>query len=134
MSLFRYGFSWFLFDFAVVFRQWGFEKLLFRDSRSGIRRDRKYAIQAKNAYATGVHMSENVVGGALHKTEAKIRYYHYHNSITVPGEVCRKLIPMSAKKNITWYDERPFVYDDNMKKLTATIKEFERNTIGTVTL
>ena len=54
-------------------RQWGFEKLLFRDSITGIRRDRKYAIQAKNAYATGVHMSENVIGKTLHKTETKIR-------------------------------------------------------------
>lgn len=111
-------------------RQWGFEKLLFRDSRSNIRRDRKYAIQAKNAYATGVHMSENVVGGTLHQTETKIRYYHYHNSITVHEELCREFVPMSAKHNITWFDKIPYVYDDNMKKLTQTIKDFERNTIN----
>lgn len=77
-------------------------------------------------------MSENVVGEALHKTEDKIRYYHYHNSITVPGELCRKLLPMSAKRNVTWYDKRPFVYDDNMKKLAPVIKDFERSTIGDV--
>ncbi|XP_031377462.1 galactan beta-1,4-galactosyltransferase GALS1 [Punica granatum] len=111
-------------------KQWGFEKLLFRDSRRGIRRDRKYAIQAKNAFATGVHMSENVVGGALHKTETKIRYYHYHNSITVPGELCRDFVPPSAKNKVTWRDKHPFVYDDNMKKLAPTIKEFERRTLG----
>ncbi|KAM3304372.1 galactan beta-1,4-galactosyltransferase GALS1 [Capsicum chacoense] len=111
-------------------RQWGFEKLLFRDSRTNIRRDRKYAIQAKNAYATGVHMSENVVGGTLHHTETKIRYYHYHNSITVHEELCRELVPMSAKQNITWFDKLPYVYDDNMKKLAQTIKDFERNTIN----
>ncbi|KAJ6921137.1 galactan beta-1,4-galactosyltransferase GALS1 [Populus alba x Populus x berolinensis] len=70
-------------------RQWGFEKLLFRESRTGIRRDRKYAIQAKNAYATGVHMSENVIGKTLHQTETKIRYYHYHNSIQVGPEYAR---------------------------------------------
>ncbi|KAK4803418.1 hypothetical protein SAY86_003235 [Trapa natans] len=113
-------------------KQWGFEKLLFRDSRTGIRRDRKYAIQARNAFATGVHMSENVVGGALHKTESKIRYYHYHNSITVAGELCRDLIPLSAKTNVTWRDKRPFVYDDSMKKLAPMIKEFERRTLGTL--
>ncbi|MCD7461122.1 Galactan beta-1,4-galactosyltransferase gals1 [Datura stramonium] len=111
-------------------RQWGFEKLLFRDSRSNIRRDRKYAIQAKNAYATGVHMSENVVGGTLHQTETKIRYYHYHNSITVHEELCREFVSMSAKHNITWFDKLPYVYDDNMKKLAQTIKDFERNTIN----
>ncbi|GLT94578.1 hypothetical protein SLE2022_123110 [Rubroshorea leprosula] len=111
-------------------REWGFEKLLFRESRTGIRRDRKYAIQAKNAYATGVHMSENVVGKTLHKTETKIRYYHYHNSITVHQELCRKFLPLSARNNVIWYDKLPYVYDDNMKKLANTIKEFERKTIG----
>lgn len=113
-------------------RQWGFEKLLFRESRTGIRRDRKYAIQAKNAYATGVHMSENVIGKTLHQTETKIRYYHYHNSIQVQGELCREFLPLSAKNNVTWYNGLPYVYDDNMKKLAATIKDFERNTIGNV--
>lgn len=113
-------------------RQWGFEKLLFRDSRRGLRRDRKYAIQAKNAFSTGVHMSENVTGKTLHDTETKIRYYHYHNSITVQGEVCRELVPMSAKKNVTWFNKLPYVYDDNMKKLASTIKQFELKTIGNV--
>ncbi|XP_050268046.1 galactan beta-1,4-galactosyltransferase GALS1 [Quercus robur] len=112
--------------------EWGFEKLLFRDSITGIRRDRKYAIQAKNAYATGVHMSENVIGKTLHKTETKIRYYHYHNSISVQGEPCREFLPPSAKNNVTWYNKIPYVYDDNMKKLADTIKEFERKTIGNV--
>lgn len=112
--------------------QWGFEKLLFRESRTGIRRDRKYAIQAKNAYATGVHMSENVIGKTLHQTETKIRYYHYHNSIQVQGELCREFLPLSAKNNVTWYNGLPYVYDDNMKKLAGTIKDFERNTIGNV--
>ncbi|KAL3845933.1 hypothetical protein ACJIZ3_003336 [Penstemon smallii] len=113
-------------------RQWGFEKLIFRDSRTKIRRDRKYAIQAKNAYATGVHMSENVIGGTLHDTETKIRYYHYHNTITVHEELCRNLLPASAKNATTWLDKIPYVYDDNMKKLAPIIKEFERNAIGSV--
>lgn len=116
----------------LQFRQWGFEKLVFRDSRTRIRRDRKYAIQAKNAYATGVHMSENVTGKTLHKTETKIRYYHYHNSITVHEELCRELLPLSAKNNVTWYNKLPYVYDDNMKKLVNTIREFEKKTIGDV--
>ncbi|XP_044474867.1 galactan beta-1,4-galactosyltransferase GALS1-like [Mangifera indica] len=113
-------------------RQWGFEKLLFRESRTRIRRDRKYAIQAKNAFATGVHMSENVVGKTLHKTETKIRYYHYHNTITVHKELCRELLPLSAKSSVTKYDNLPYVYDNNMKKLANAIKEFELKTIGNV--
>lgn len=115
-------------------RLWGFEKLLFRDSRTRIRRDRKYAIQARNAFATGVHMSENVVGKALHKTETKIRYYHYHNSIQVLGEPCREFVPPSAKNTVTMSDKLPYVYDENMKKLADTIKQFERQTLGTAQL
>ncbi|GAB4829485.1 Galactan beta-1,4-galactosyltransferase gals1 [Ancistrocladus abbreviatus] len=114
--------------------EWGFEKLLFRDSRTKIRRDRKYAIQAKNAYATGVHMSENVIGKTLHKTETKIRYYHYHNSISVQGEPCRVFLPPSAKNNVTWFDKLPYVYDDNMRKLAHTIKKFEHDTLGNAQL
>ncbi|XP_023525128.1 galactan beta-1,4-galactosyltransferase GALS1 [Cucurbita pepo subsp. pepo] len=112
-------------------RKWGFEKLLFKDIKSGIWRDRKYAIQAKNAYATGVHMSENVIGNTTHKTESKIRYYHYHNSIMVRGELCREFLPNSAIHNVTIFNQAPFVYDDKMKKLADTIKEFERHAIGT---
>ncbi|XP_058073319.1 galactan beta-1,4-galactosyltransferase GALS1 [Magnolia sinica] len=113
-------------------KQWGFEKLVFRESRTGIRRDRKYAIQAKNAYATGVHMSENVIGKTLHKTETKIRYYHYHNSISVTGEPCRVFIPKPAQDNVTWFEKLPYVYDGNMKAIAETVKRFEQQTIGDV--
>ncbi|KAG6434897.1 hypothetical protein SASPL_106541 [Salvia splendens] len=115
-------------------REWGFEKLVFRDSRTRMRRDRKYAIQARNAYATGVHMSENVAGGSLHKTESRIRYYHYHNTITVHEELCRNLLPAKAANATTWLDKIPYVYDDSMKKLGPVIKQFERNTIGAALL
>ncbi|RWR72780.1 galactan beta-1,4-galactosyltransferase GALS1 [Cinnamomum micranthum f. kanehirae] len=113
-------------------KQWGFEKLVFRESRYGIRRDRKYAIQAKNAYATGVHMSENVIGKTLHKTETKIRYYHYHNTISVTGEPCQVFVPIPPKGGVTWFEKLPYAYDDKMKRLADTIKRFEQETIGTV--
>ncbi|XP_075516674.1 LOW QUALITY PROTEIN: galactan beta-1,4-galactosyltransferase GALS1-like [Primulina tabacum] len=111
-------------------RQWGFEKLVFRDSRTRMRRDRKYAVQAKNAFAAGVHMSANVVGATRHNLEAKIRYYHYHNSITVNEELCRNILPITAQSTTTWVEKIPYVYDDNMRSLVPLIKEFERNTIG----
>ncbi|KAL2945157.1 Galactan beta-1 4-galactosyltransferase GALS1, partial [Bienertia sinuspersici] len=63
--------------------------MIIPDWRTKIRRDRKYAIQARNVLATGVHMSENIIGKSLHRTENKLRYYHYHNSIQVKGEPCR---------------------------------------------
>ncbi|KAJ0989793.1 hypothetical protein J5N97_008149 [Dioscorea zingiberensis] len=116
-------------------REWGFEKLVFRNSIKGVRRDRKYAIQARNAYATGVHMSENVIGPTTHKTESKIRYYHYHNSINVLGEPCRKFVPLppsggQGKSNVTWFEKVPYVYDDSMKRIADTIKRFEQQAIG----
>uniref|UniRef100_J3MFZ5 Glycosyltransferase family 92 protein n=1 Tax=Oryza brachyantha TaxID=4533 RepID=J3MFZ5_ORYBR len=112
--------------------QWGFEKLAFRNSITGVRRDRKYAIQAKNAYATGVHMSENVIGNTTHKTEHLIRYYHYHNTINVLGEVCREFVPIPPKGGLTWSEKTPWYYDDSMKRLADTVREFERKTIGDV--
>ncbi|KAK9090403.1 hypothetical protein Sjap_023580 [Stephania japonica] len=111
--------------------QWGFEKLVFRDSRTGLWRDRKYAIQAKNALSAGVHMSEHVVGKTLHETETKIRYYHYHNSISLLGEPCREFVPVSAKDSVTLHDEISFVFDDKLKPLADTIKRFEAEMIGT---
>ncbi|KAJ6793246.1 galactan beta-1,4-galactosyltransferase GALS1-like [Iris pallida] len=111
--------------------EWGFEKLVFRNSITGIRRDRKYAIQARNAYATGVHMSENVVGPTTHKTESVIRYYHYHNSINVAGEPCRVFVPRpDGPGNVTWFEKAPYVYDDSMKRVADDVKKFEEQTIG----
>lgn len=77
-------------------------------------------------------MSENVIGKTQHNTETKIRYYHYHNSISVMGEPCREWMPLTAKDNVTWHNKLPYVYDDNMKKLAKTIKQFERDSIGTL--
>uniref|UniRef100_A0A7N1A0R8 Glycosyltransferase family 92 protein n=1 Tax=Kalanchoe fedtschenkoi TaxID=63787 RepID=A0A7N1A0R8_KALFE len=110
-------------------REWGFEKLVFREARTGIRRDRKYAIQAKYAYSTGVHMSENVTGKTTHDTEWMIRYFHYHNTITVSGELCRDLVPDTAKTNTTWRDKLPYVYNDRMKQLAPTVKQFEQEAL-----
>ncbi|KAL6592705.1 hypothetical protein ACP70R_049380 [Stipagrostis hirtigluma subsp. patula] len=111
-------------------REWGFEKLVFRNSITGIRRDRKYAIQARNAYSTGVHMSQNVYGRTTHKTESLIRYYHYHNSINVMGEPCREFVPKPTNGSKVMFEGIPYVYDDNMKRLAGEIKRFEEDTIG----
>ncbi|XP_072962123.1 galactan beta-1,4-galactosyltransferase GALS1 [Typha angustifolia] len=113
-------------------KEWGFEKLVFRNSITGVRRDRKYAIQARNAYATGVHMSENVIGNTTHKTESLIRYYHYHNSINVLGEPCQEFVPIPPGGNATWFEKIPYVYDDNMKRMAETIKRFEEQTVGPI--
>lgn len=112
-------------------KEWCMEKLLFKDSRTSyIWRDRKYAIQARNAFAAGIHMSENVVGGTLHQTETQIRYYHYHNTITVHNELCRTLLPLSAMNATTWLDKIPYAYDDTMRRVAPLVKKFEQDLIG----
>ncbi|KAL6909748.1 hypothetical protein ACP4OV_001407 [Aristida adscensionis] len=113
-------------------REWGFEKLVFRNSITGVRRDRKYAIQARNAYSTGVHMSQNVYGRTTHKTESLIRYYHYHNSINVMGEPCREFVPKPTNGSKVMFEGIPYVYDDSMKRLAGEIKRFEEDTIGAI--
>lgn len=111
-------------------REWGFEKLLFRDVKRGIRRDRKYAVQARNVYATGVHMSENVMGKTQHKTEGLMRFYHYHDTITSRGEPCREFVKSSMRKNVSWVGGIPYVYDGTMKAVAQSIKKFERDMMG----
>ncbi|WOL05820.1 galactan beta-1,4-galactosyltransferase GALS3-like [Canna indica] len=51
-----------------------------RDVKRGIRRDRKYAIQPRHAFATGVHMSQNIGRRSMHKTDGRIKYFHYHDT------------------------------------------------------
>lgn len=100
--------------------------MVFKDVKRGIRRDRKYAIQARNAFATGVHMSENVIGPTTHKTEGRIMYYHYHDTIANRREPCRKFINVTELT----FEGTPFALDDTMRALAPAIKRFELKTIG----
>lgn len=107
-------------------RKWGFEKLVYKDSKKGIRRDRKYAVQPRSLFATGVHMSQNLAGKTTHKTEGKIMYYHYHGTIAERRESCKMLINSTE---IT-YDKTPYVLDTTMRDIAGVIKKFELKMIG----
>jgi hypothetical protein len=109
-------------------REWGIEKLVFRGVKRG--RDRKYAVQARNVYATGVHLSQNLFGKTQRKTEGKIRYYHYHNTISNRGEPCTEWVKPSMKNNVTVVGGTPYVYDGSIKAVAPLIKQFERHMIG----
>ncbi|KAI3890420.1 hypothetical protein MKW92_011023 [Papaver armeniacum] len=113
-------------DLGKAPRKWGFEKLVYRDVKRGIRRDRKYAIQPRNVFATGVHMSQNVGGRTLHKTERRIKYFHYHGTIAERREPCRNYIN-STELN---FEGTPYVLDMTMRKAAASVKKFELKTIG----
>ncbi|KAI3824376.1 hypothetical protein L1987_05834 [Smallanthus sonchifolius] len=111
-----------------IYRKWGIEKLVYRDTKRGIRRDRKYAIQPRNVFATGVHMSQNLKGITIHKTEEKIMYYHYHGTISERREPCRQLVN-TTEKNV---DGTPYVVDTTMREAAGAVKRFELRMIGPV--
>ncbi|KAM7484450.1 hypothetical protein LguiA_000459 [Lonicera macranthoides] len=87
--------------FGSFLRKWGFEKLVYKYSKTEIRRDHKYGVQPPSIFATEVHMSENTVGKTTHKTEGRIMYYHYHGTISKRREPCRKMVNGSIVK---WKD------------------------------
>ncbi|CAN1809962.1 Galactan beta-1,4-galactosyltransferase GALS2 [Linum perenne] len=113
-------------DYGRYYRKWGFEKMVYKDVKRGVRRDRKYAIQPRNVYATGVHMSQNFVGKTNHKTEGRIKYYHYHGSIAQRREPCRNLLNATD----TWFEKTPYVLDTTMRDVAWAVKKFELKMIG----
>ncbi|KAI4332101.1 hypothetical protein L6164_017038 [Bauhinia variegata] len=113
-------------DTRKTYRKWGFEKLVYRDSKRGIRRDRKYAVQPRALSATGVHMSQNLVGKTTHKTEGKIMYYHYHGTVAERRETCKMMLNTTE----IYIDKNPYVLDTTMRDIAGVIKKFELKMIG----
>ncbi|XVF00437.1 hypothetical protein REPUB_Repub04eG0001500 [Reevesia pubescens] len=113
-------------DAAKRHKKWGFEKLVYRDVKRGIRRDRKYAIQPRNVFATGVHMSQNLAGKTTHKTEGRIKYFHYHGTIAERREPCRNLIN-SVEIN---FEKTPYVLETTLRDVAGSVKKFELKMIG----
>ncbi|KAK2997511.1 hypothetical protein RJ639_025980 [Escallonia herrerae] len=113
-------------DAGKSYRKWGFEKLVYKDSKRGIRRDRKYAVQPRSVFATGVHMSQNAAGKTTHKTEGRIMYYHYHGTISERREPCRRLVNSTELK----LDGIQYVVDTTMREAAGSVKRFELRMIG----
>lgn len=99
---------------------------MYKDIKRGIRRDRKYAVQPRNVFATGVHMSQNIAGKTTHHTEGRIKYYHYHGTISERREPCRQLINETYIK----LDGTPYVLDTTMREAAGAVKRFELKMIG----
>lgn len=99
---------------------------MYRDVKRGIRRDRKYAVQPHNVFATGVHMSQNTVGKTQHKTEGRINYFHYHGTIAERREPCRQFLNYSE----VMVDGIPYAMDTTMRDIAGTVKRFELKMIG----
>lgn len=113
-------------DSGKAHRKWGFEKLVYKDVKRGIRRDRKYAVQPRNVYAAGVHMSQNLYGQITHKTEGKIKYYHYHGTIAQRTEPCTTFINWTRYN----FENTPYVLDITMRAVAGAVKKFELAKIG----
>ncbi|CAE6186274.1 unnamed protein product [Arabidopsis arenosa] len=111
---------------ARTYRKWGIEKLAYRDVKKVPRRDRKYAVQPENVFATGVHMSQNLQGKTYHKAESKIRYFHYHGSISQRREPCRHLFNDSR----VVFENSPYVLDTTIRDVGLAVRTFELRTIG----
>ncbi|MCO5595904.1 hypothetical protein L7F22_049955 [Adiantum nelumboides] len=110
---------------------WAFERLVFCNIKRGVRWDRKYAIQARNVLATGVHWSENIVGKTLHTKRSSIKYYHYHNTITIKtNSLCQEFVNCSCASPVAYSDEDPFQIDLGMQYFAHATKEFELQKIG----
>lgn len=125
--------------------EWGFEKLVYRNVKGGITWDRKYAIQPRNAFTTGVHRSDHMVGQSLgYFTDSlvpKLWYYHYHNTITEKGELCRTFASSdnsfvnstsAAMEPVDVYDADgvPVRLDTGLQELAESVKKFELQQIG----
>ncbi|GER46197.1 hypothetical protein STAS_23221 [Striga asiatica] len=113
-------------DAPMPFRKWGFEKLVYRNVRRGIRRDRKYAVQPRSVFATGVHMSQNIAGKSTHKTDGRIKYFHYHGTVAERREPCRHFLNSTA----VTVDGIPYVVDTTMRDFAASVKRYELKMIG----
>lgn len=113
-------------DAGRTVREWGFEKLVYRDVKRGVRRDRKYVVQPRNVLATGVHMSQNIVGRTQHKLEGRIKYFHYHGTVSERREPCRQLV----NETELYFERKPYVLDTSLRDEASAVKRFELRTIG----
>lgn len=99
---------------------------MYRDVKRGIRRDRKYAVQPRNVFATGVHLSQNLAGKTTHKTDHLVKYFHYHGTVAERREPCRKMVNTTELT----FDGTPYVMDTTMRAVAGSVKIFELKAIG----
>lgn len=91
-----------------------------------IRRDKKYAIQPRNVYATGVHASENFVGKSTRLPDNLMKYFHYQGTVAQRREPCQQLVQDGS----TTVENVPYVRDTSLRLMAPSVKKFELDTIG----
>lgn len=99
---------------------------MYREVKKGVRRDRKYAVQPRNVFATGVHLTQDLAGKSTHQIEGLIKYFHYHGVLAWRQDPCRQFYNATAITE----DGNPYVMDIKLRGIAATVKRFELDTIG----
>lgn len=117
---------------SLTCRKWAFEKLVYAKCDYGWKpvEARKYALQPREAIATGVHYCEYMKKGGevWDAQEEELRLYHYHGIISTKGEVCQEF---TSGTNGSWITN--CTVDHSMIMLAEQAKQFERNTLGNLT-
>jgi len=112
---------------SMVGRKWMMEKLVFAwKYRWPIVRDKKYAIQSRSCWATGVHKCELLMDGGHTRVmdEAQFRFYHYHGTVSTRTEVCKEF----ATAHDLVVGEDSFAMDDTMAGMAAIVRQFQQPT------
>lgn len=99
---------------------------MYREVKKVRRRNRKYAVQPRNVFATGVHLTQDLVGKSTHQTEGLIEYFHYHGVLAERRDPCRQFYNATTIK----VDNNPYVMDTKLRGIATTVKRFEVDTIG----
>ncbi|MCO5569334.1 hypothetical protein L7F22_023046 [Adiantum nelumboides] len=109
-------------------RAWAFEKLVYGETI----RDMKYAVQARQVYATGVHYSQvelgHMEGEVGWANWSDLRFYHYHNTINKDGDTCQVFAGNAT--SYASYEGSSLQLDTSMLPLGPLVKKFEQETIG----
>lgn len=119
----------------MMMSRWGFEKLVYKDmAPDHVKTASKYAVQARNVFATGVHYSQkelnHMQGEGTWAWWPKMRYYHYHDTIMKEGEECRELSNTTALT----YNGVPFQLDTSITYMGPSVKQFALEQIGSFSL
>lgn len=114
---------------AANAKKWMMEKLVFSWTyRWPLMRDKKYAIQSRSCWATGVHYCEFLMDGGHTEVmdEGRFRFYHYHDTLATRAEVCREF----ATRNYLVLGEDGYYIDETMVGMAEAVREYEQQTIG----
>ncbi|KAJ7296645.1 hypothetical protein O6H91_07G106700 [Diphasiastrum complanatum] len=104
--------------------KWAMEKLAYHIVTSQ-NVDVKMALNPRKVTSAGVHWAI-AYDGPDDRCDASVgRYYHYHNTVTTKGEVCREFLDHKQRWNIS-DGEDTLIYDGSMIPFAEKAKQLEQ--------